>query len=82
MAFTGQISYLKAKVDTWDEPLGNFAPVKDTVTKDFAKITMPTGMLAKLGTYYGEGQFVDAQNTQHMRFMFKVSLGKDWGKTK
>jgi len=69
---------MKVNVDTWDEPLGNFAPVKDKVSKDFAKITMPKGMVARLGTYYGEGQFVDAQNTQHMRFMFKISLGKDW----
>ena len=48
------------KVDEWDEPLGNFAPVKDKVTKDFAKITMPKGVIARMGNYNGEGQFVDA----------------------
>ena len=41
---------------------------------------MPKGMIARMGTYHGEGQFVDAQNTQHMRFKYQVSLGKDWGK--
>jgi len=60
LAFTGHITYMKIKQDTWDEPLGNFAPVKDEVTRDFAKVTMPKGMLAKMGSYYGEGQFVDA----------------------
>ena len=80
LSFTGEIYYMtKAlKVDEWDEPLGNFAPVDQEQTVEFAEATMPKGMAKRMGTYYGSGQFVDAEDRIHMMFKYNISLGKEW----